>query len=227
MKKNILISVLLVCCLFFVCAEGSVVMLRDDGPLRVESETNVVSWSTTVPAGTVLTLAESGVVTKDLKTSAGITKDVDFYHVTYNSKDYYVAAYEVVESNSPAVIWEDATLYTKPCIADFRNAILEIATIVVPMGTVTDNGITFTEVRFYDTTSGSAVVKTRYVLSSKISNNSKDVKAVQMLEKAKAETDQELKMLLLSNALAIEMSPRISLYIDSESYEMMNGTSEE
>lgn len=222
MKKTVLISILVLFCLIGACAESSVVMLRNNGPLRIADDKGGVTWSITVPEGTVLPLAEKEPVTKDLVTSSGTTPNVSFYHVSYKSKEYYAAASEVVVSDTPSILWEDAVLYTKPCLSDFRNAYLEFGTMVVTGNQTVDNGISFTEVFFYDTTSGAGVVKTRYVLSSKISNNAKDVKALQMLAKADEETDRDLKLELMSNALSLEMSTRIRDYLEEKAEEMFS-----
>lgn len=219
--KKLIITLLLLSCLFAAFAEGKVIMLRDQGPLRIADDSNGVSWSITVAEGTVLELAEPEPVTKDLVTTSGTTPDVLFYHVIYNKKDYYAAASEVVVADNPRVLLDDATLYTKPCIADFRNAILEFGTLVIDGKTVTNNGITFVEVFFYDSS-----VKTRYVLADKVSTNNKDFKALQMLAKASAEKDRELQLELMGNALSLGASASIQAYLEEQAEIMFSGVTE-
>lgn len=220
--KKIIIAVLLLSCLFGAFADGKIVMLRDQGPLRIADDKNGVTWSITVPEGTVLDLVETEPVLKDLVMTSGTTPDVLFYHVTYNKKDYYAAATEVVVADAPNVLLDDAVLYTKPCIADFRNATLDFGTLTVAGKKAADNGIQFVEIFFYD--SGS--VKSRYVLSSKVSNNAKDFKALQMLAKATAEKDRELQLELMGNALSLGASPAIQSYLEEQAEILFSGIAE-
>lgn len=206
MKKFIAAAALLICAAS-VFAFDKVVMLRDNGVLRVEKDSKTVTYSSTIPAGTVLNVISDRVVTKDLYTSSGTTPNIDFYKVDYKGKEYYVRASEVAEGSGTSVIISNATLFTNPEIYAFRNAYLEIGDLVVTGKKVTASGISLTEVNFYDTTS--AKVRTRWVQTSKISNSKQDIEVMQYINTARTATESELQKNYIAIAKDMTCSPTI------------------
>lgn len=189
MKKYI--CVLLVLALSSVAfAKDKATMLRNNGPLRVANETGGVEWSITVSEGTELDLVSNAIVVKDLVMEKSTIPNCKFYKVKYNNKEYYVNETEVVVGGKAGYIVNDATLFTKPTVSSFRNAVLEFGTFVVVLNNVTNN-VAYSEIAFYDT--DEKVVKTRYVQQSNITTSQNDIDTLTIVFKAMSEKDVEFK----------------------------------
>ena len=222
MKKFliILISVLFTADIFG--ASAKLLMLRDNGPLRIENDSNGVEWAETVRAGTELELESSEIVIKDLVTSSKTYNDVKFYKVKYNKKTYFVQESDAEICDSASVIQKDALLFSRPTLYSFRNAILETGSFVVTGDTVKEFNNSFVKITFYDTNDG--IKRTRYVYSNTISNSDKDVKAILLLEKGKAAENEDLQKEFLDNAKSMKTSSLISTYISNEISKIYNIT---
>ena len=97
---------------------------------------------------------------------------------------------------------------------------LETGTFVVAGDTTKEMNITYRQIIFYDTNEG--VKRTRYVNSENISSSDKDVKAVILLETARATQNEELQKELLNNAKSIKTSILIEGYITREINKILN-----
>lgn len=213
MKKGILsILAAAIFCSGIFASPSKVIMLRENGPLRVEEGSNGVKWSKTVNAGTELDLVSDKIIKKNLVTTDKTYPDVDFYTVKYKDEKYYVQVSEVAVADSPAVICEDAVLFTRPNLATFRNALLEAGTIVAVGKKVNSCGIDFAEVSFFDSNDG--IKRTRYVEYGKLSESDKDVKAILMVQTALQIKDKDLMNETLNNARRINTSEQVSYYIE-------------
>lgn len=223
MKKSLIIlSTFLLIAANTFAASSKILMLRDNGPLRIANDSNGVEWSETVAAGTELELESKELVIKDLITSSKTYPDVKFFKVKYNKKTYYVQESDAEPCDSASVIQADALLFSKPTLSAFRNAVLETGTLVVVDNndTVTEYNNKFVRISFYDTNDG--LKRSRYVNADKISSSDKDVKAIIILEKARKSENEDLKKELLDNAASMKTTELISDYIKKETAKILN-----
>ncbi|MCR5724101.1 MAG: SH3 domain-containing protein [Treponema sp.] len=197
-------------------AKDSVVALRSGAALYETKDAQTVKYATDITAGTLLDARSSDTVIKNLYTKATTYENVKFYAVSYNKKEYFIQIRDSAVVNSAdnvAVVAENSVLFTKPHYATFRNAWLEPGTIVA-----CDNNTysEWTEITFYDTDDG--VRRTRYVLDSTLATKANDVKAIQLLEKARALKDEGLKKDFLDNAVKATSagSEKIAMYVKAE-----------
>ena len=199
-------------------AEESVVVLRTAAALYEEKDARTVKWSSTVAAGTVLTLRDNETPSLDLYTKEKTYKDVSFYAVyDGGGKKCFIQTRDAAplsgEESSFGVITENAVLFTKPHPAAFRNAWLEPGTIVAYNKQI---DLIFGEITFFDTDDG--VRRTRCVQLYKVSTDKNDIKAVQLLEKARSIKDEGLRREFLDSAAKAAEGGRgkIAAYIAAE-----------
>jgi len=223
MKKITILFTLFVLTTGLFAAPSKIIMLRDNGPLRIANNSNGVEWAETVRAGTELDLISSETVIKNLVTSSKTYPDVEFYEVSYDDKTYYVQVTDAEPGNSASVIQEDTILYTRPSLKTFRNAMLETGSFVVTGESFSEFNKSFVEIAFYDTNDG--LKRKRYVDSADVSNSDKDVKAIIILENARSTENEELKTELLNNAKAMKTSILIEAYISREINKILNVSS--
>lgn len=190
----------------------SVVALRDNTPLRSDNGKGGVVWALEVLAGQKLELLDPVPVRMNLVTTSETTPDVEFYRVRHQGKDYFVRASEVAPAAQAAVIVEDAVLFTRPRISDFRNALLEAGSIVVTGNQVSHTGVDFVEVFFFDTAAWQ--IRSRYVVSPMVSSARGDVEAVQLLQKAAAMKDTEVQQELLHSAMNLNTTMGIKTLVE-------------
>lgn len=190
----------------------SVVALRDNTPLRSDNGKGGVVWALEVLAGQKLELLDPVPVKMNLVTTSETTPDVEFYRVRHQGKDYFVRASEVAPAAQAAVIVEDAVLFTRPRISDFRNALLEAGSIVVTGNQVSHTGVDFVEVFFFDTAAWQ--IRSRYVVSPMVSSARGDVEAVQLLQKAAAMKDTEVQQELLHSAMNLNTTMGIKTLVE-------------
>ena len=206
MKKTSL-SILICLTLCFSIFAESVIILKDNASLRIENETGGTVWASEVLSGIKMELLSDGPVLKDLVTSKETTPNISFYHVKYQDKEYYVRENEATISSNVAVTKNNAVLFTNPCLSDFRNSYLETGTIISTGKKVSNNGLSFVEVEFYDTSAWAK--RTRYILEEDISNNSDDVEAIQILQKAKSLKNPDIQKELLNSVFQLNCSNNI------------------
>lgn len=190
----------------------SVVALRDNTPLRSDNGKGGVVWALEVLAGQKLELLDPVPVKMNLVTTSETTPDVEFYRVRHQGKDYFVRASEAAPAAQAAVIVEDAVLFTRPRISDFRNALLEAGSIVVTGNQVSHTGVDFVEVFFFDTAAWQ--IRSRYVVSPMVSSARDDVEAVQLLQKAAAMKDTEVQQELLHSAMNLNTTMGIKTLVE-------------
>lgn len=190
----------------------TVVALRDNTPLRSDNGKGGVVWALEVLAGQKLELLDSAPVKMNLVTTSETTPDVEFYRVRHQGKDYFVRASEAAPASQAAVIVEDAVLFTRPRLSDFRNALLEAGSIVVTGTQVSHTGVDFVEVFFFDTAAWQ--IRSRYVVSSMVSSAQSDVEAVQLLQKAATMKDREVQQELLHSAMNLNTSMGIKTLVE-------------
>lgn len=188
----------------FLVTAQSVVALRDNTPLRSDNGKGGVVWALEVLAGQKLELLDPVPVKMNLVTTSETTPDVEFYRVRHQGKDYFVRASEATPASQAAVITEDAVLFTRPRLSDFRNALLEAGSIVVAGNQVSHAGVSFTEVFFFDTAAWK--IRSRYVVADMVSEANADVEAVQLLQKATTMKDKGVQQELLHNAMNLNTS---------------------
>ena len=114
-------------------------------------------------------------------------------------------------------------MFTRPTLSSFRNARLETGTFVVTGETYNQFNTDFIAITFYDTNDG--IKRTRYVSKLNVSTNDKDVKAIMLLENAKATKDEDLKKEFLNNAKSMKTSMFIEAYISKEYNKILNVSS--
>lgn len=187
------------------------IMLRSKEPSLKTKTDKGYTWAKGIPYGTKLevnsTTPEKGLY----YWKGGSAKDVEFYSVQYQGEEYFVKADEFAIGNKFAVLSEDATLFNNARPSSFRNAVLEIGTLVLLTGRTEAFGSNnFTEIVFYDTED--TVLKTRWIQTKKYSSIEKDVKAAQLIELANFQTDASLKKEFISNALELASSSKIKEY---------------
>ena len=190
----------------------SVVALRDNTPLRSDNGKGGVVWALEVLAGQKLELLDPVPVRMNLVTTSETTPDVEFYRVRHQGKDYFVRASEAAPAAQAAVIVEDAVLFTRPRISDFRNALLEAGSIVVTGNQVSHTGVEFVEVFFFDTAAWQ--IRSRYVVSPMVSSARGDVEAVQLLQKVAAMKDTEVQQELLHSAMNLNTTMGIKTLVE-------------
>lgn len=190
----------------------SVVALRDNTPLRSDNGKGGVVWALEVLAGQKLELLDPVPVKMNLVTTSETTPDVEFYRVRHQGKDYFVRASEAAPAAQAAVIVEDAVLFSRPRISDFRNALLEAGSIVVTGNQVSHTGVDFVEVFFFDTAAWQ--IRSRYVVSPMVSSARGDVEAVQLLQKAAAMKDTEVQQELLHSAMNLNTTMGIKTLVE-------------
>lgn len=200
-------------------------MLRDNGPLRKSNDSNGVEWYKSVRAGTELELLSSELVVKNLVTSSKTYENLSFYEVKYNDEVLYVQETDAEPSEKLSVIQSDTLLFTYPSLASFRNAILETGSFIIKGDVYSQlgSGISFRKIIFYDTINN--IKRIRYVNQTDISDSEKDIKAVLLLENAKAENDDALKEEFLKNAISIKTTPLIRNYVITQIAKIYNNSS--
>ena len=196
----------------FLVTAQSVVALRDNTPLRSDNGKGGVVWALEVLAGQKLELLDPVPVRMNLVTTSETTPDVEFYRVRHQGKDYFVRASEAAPAAQAAVIVEDAVLFTRPRISDFRNALLEAGSIVVTGNQVSHTGVDFVEVFFFDTAAWQ--IRSRYVVSPMVSSARGDVEAVQLLQKVAAMKDTEVQQELLHSAMNLNTTMGIKTLVE-------------
>lgn len=191
----------------FVMAQ-TVIALRDNTPLRTDNGNGGVEWAVEVLAGQKLELLDTEPVQMDLVTSTETTPSIAFYKVRYQGKNYFIRTSEAAPASQAAVITEDAVLFTRPRLSDFRNALLEAGSIIVAGNQVSHAGIDFTEVFFFDTAAWQ--IRSRYVIADMISAADSDVEAIQLLQKATTMQDKGVQQELLHSAMNLNTSEKIT-----------------
>lgn len=199
-----------------VFAKESVVVLRTPASLYEVKEGNTVKWATEITAGTVLDKRGDDAVRMDIYTKSKTWENIEFYTVKYDGKDYFIQTRDsaaIKSAEDVGVVTENAVLYSKPHIATFRNAWIEPGTIVAE---IDHQRLLFSEVVFFD--SADEVRRTRFIYGAKVSNNSNDIKAIQLLEKARSVKDEGLQNDFLNSAVrtASAGSGKLTSYINSE-----------
>lgn len=196
----------------------TVVALRDNTPLRSDNGKGGVEWALEILAGQKLELLDTTPVQMDLVTSSETTPNVDFYKVRYQGKNYFIRTSEATPASQAAVITQDAVLFTRPRLSDFRNALLEVGSIVVAGNQVTHAGIDFTEVFFFDTAAWH--IRSRYVVTDMVSKSNSDVEAVQLLQKASAMKDKGVQQELVHSAMNLNTSSEIEKLVQDFAQEL-------
>lgn len=199
-----------------VCAKESVVVLRTPASLYEVKEGNTVKWATEITGGTVLEKQGDDAVRMDIYTKSKTWENIEFYTVKYDGKDYFIQTRDsaaIKSAEDVGVVTENAVLYSKPHIATFRNAWIEPGTIVAE---IDHPKLLFSEVVFFD--SADEVRRTRFIYGAKVSNNSNDIKSIQLLEKARSVKDEGLQNDFLNSAVktASAGSGKLTSYINSE-----------
>lgn len=205
----------------FVMAQ-TVVALRDNTPLRSDNGKGGVEWALEILAGQKLELLDTTPVQMDLVTSSETTPNVDFYKVRHQGKNYFIRTSEATPASQAAVITQDAVLFTRPRLSDFRNALLEVGSIVVAGNQVTHAGIDFTEVFFFDTAAWQ--IRSRYVVTDMVSKSNSDVEAVQLLQKASTMKDKGVQQELVHSAMNLNTSSEIEKLVQDFAQELEGST---
>lgn len=200
----------------------TVVALRDNTPLRSDNGKGGVEWALEILAGQKLELLDTTPVQMDLVTSSETTPNVDFYKVRHQGKNYFIRTSEATQASQAAVITQDAVLFTRPRLSDFRNALLEAGSIVVAGNQVTHAGIDFTEVFFFDTAAWQ--IRSRYVVTDMVSKANSDVEAVQLLQKASTMKDKGVQQELLHSAMNLNTSSGIKQLVQDFAQELEGTT---
>ena len=214
MKKLIAYIAAIAFAIAAASAAGNVVVLRSSASLYETKDATTVKWAADITAGTVLDKRDADIVSKNLYTRDKTWEDVKFYAVRYNGKDYFIQIRDsaaIAGANRAAVVADDAVLFTKAHPATFRNAWLHTGTIVA---LEEEPDRIFTEITFFDTDDG--VRRTRNVLTSKLSNAAGDIKAVQLLEKARSMKDEGLQKDFLDSASKAADTEAVSMYVKTE-----------
>ncbi len=188
---------------------ADVFMLREGGVLRTQGNKNGLEYATTVSAGTYL---ESQNVEElhNMITSSSTEKNVPFYKVKYNGKEYYARIAETAPCSGSAmmaVIKNDATIFSNPVPSDFQNKYLKTGQLVaLNDNDVSFSGITFAEIQYWDPAAWT--VKSVYVRKQNVSTYANDVKAARFISKAftftnseKDESEKEMKIDFLTKAV--------------------------
>ena len=212
--KKIFAYIALFALAFSAQAAERVLVLRSSASLYEATDGENVKWAKEVTAGTVLEAKSADEVQKNIVTKEKTWEGVKCYAVTHEKKSYFIqtrdsAALGNEQISYPAVIYENAVLFSKPHVAAFRNAWLEPGTIVA----VLHEDPVFDKIAFFDTQDG--VKRTRYVFSG-FSLEESDIKAVQLLEKARGIKDADLQKEFLENAEKTVTSEALAAYITAE-----------
>lgn len=206
-------------------AKESLVVLRSKSALYEAINSQTVKFSEEILAGTVLDKVSAGEISMDIQAQGRIGHGTDFYAVNYKGKDYFIPSSDSVivgSSKNIGITVKDAVIFTKPHPAFFKNSWLETCKIVV----IIDNpNKIFSEVMFFDIKSDS--LQTQYIQTSKISKNSSDIKAAQILDKARSEKDAEVQKGLLDEAskAASSGSGKLTSYVNSAVNEILGVSS--
>ena len=216
MKKILAFISVAVLTLASVCAKESVVVLRAKSALYEAMDSQTVRFSEGIPAGTILEKQSNDVVNMDIFSQGKKGSGIDFYAVSYEGKDYFIPESDSVAIGSAknvAILTKDSVLFTNPHPAFFKNSWLPTGTIVVILDTPNK---TFTEVMFFNAKDD--VRNSQYVQTSKLSKNTNDIKAIQLLEKARTTEDKEQQKILLDEAskAVSSGSGKLTGYVNSE-----------
>ena len=201
-----------------IFALESAIMMREGGTLWRQNDKGEIYWenkvSRTVPAGTPIEIERDKAFTATYVSSSG-RKTADFYPAKFDGNDFFVFTSHVALGEITASVISKATLYTFPKLSAFRNAILEPGTLVVT-GTdeITQNGIKFMEVQFFDTSAW--LVKTRYVLASKLSYRTDDIEGARLLGVFYSSAAQSIKREMISTALDLKLSGELPELVKRE-----------
>ncbi len=196
----------------------SAVMLREGGTLWRQNDKGEIYWenkiSRTIPAGTPIEIESDKAFNATYVSSSG-RKNADFYPAKFDGNDYFVFTSQVAVGESTAAVVSKATLFTFPKLSSFRNATLDPGTLVVP-GTdeISQNGIKFMEVQFFDTEAW--LVKTRYVLASKLSYRTDDIEGAKLLGAFFTSPAQSVKRETISIALDLKLSGELPELVKRE-----------
>lgn len=214
-------------------AKTQVYMLRPTGYLREDKGRGGVEWAMTIPEGTVLTLESPEPVKLTLITQKEKYDNVEFYKVSYEKKSYYVGANEIaLDGFGLSVILDNTTLFRNAAVSSFLNAQLEKATLVVTGLKKEYAGLNFTEIQYWSSNpNGGGEVRKRYVLTDKVSQNSKDLEAVRIvdtalsIQNADKAKERTMKLELFKNAKKLNTSDSITDYVQA-TYDKLFGEQE-
>lgn len=206
---------------FLATAKSGYMLRSNNGSLKKQTERGM-EWAVQIPFGAKVEILSETPVKAIYYWTGGKSKNaMEFYKVQYQSKEYFITANECAIGDSPIVLTEDATLFTKSRISTFRNAFLLRGTICLATGRrETAGSVSFSEVIFYDT--DEATLKTRWVQTKKISDDQNDVKAAQLVELAFVQADKGMKENFMKLALKIESTAKIREYVEEMNRKMFN-----
>ncbi|MDE6719373.1 MAG: hypothetical protein K2J68_05900, partial [Treponemataceae bacterium] len=187
-------------------------MLRSGGSLK--KQTNLgMEWAAEIPVGTELEILSEEPVKADWVWKGGSSKDRTFYKVRYQGKDYFVLTNECALGGQCAVITGDTVLYDKGRFSTFRNEFLELGSLVVLTGRMSDILNTYLrEIMFYD--SNASVIRTRWIWGANSNTLESGVKAAQLVALAKTAKDDDMKREYLSLAYGLNPYEPIREYIE-------------
>ncbi len=220
MKKTVL-AFLFMATGFFAIAKSGYMLRSNNGSLKKQTARGM-EYAVQIPFGAKVEILSDTPVNAFYYWSGGRSNSaMDFYKVSYQSEEYFIAAKECAIGENPIVITEDATLFTKDQVSSFRNAYLPRGTICLKTGKSSQKGgVSFSQVTFYD--SADSTLKTRWVQSKKISSDANDVKAAQLVELAFVQTDKGMKENFMKLALNIETTSKIKNYVEAVNKKMKN-----
>ncbi|WP_191016635.1 hypothetical protein [Treponema zioleckii] len=220
MKKTVL-AFLFMATGFFAIAKSGYMLRSNNGSLKKQTARGM-EYAVQIPFGAkVEILSDTPVSAFYYWTGGRSNSAMDFYKVSYQSEEYFIAAKECAIGENPIVITEDATLFTKDQVSSFRNAYLPRGTICLKTGKSSQKGgVSFSQVTFYD--SADSTLKTRWVQSKKISSDANDVKAAQLVELAFVQTDKGMKENFMKLAMNIETTSKIKNYVEAVNKKMKN-----
>ena len=201
-----------------IFAIESAIMMREGGTLWRQNANGEIYWenkvSRTVPAGTPIEIERDKAFSATYISSSGRNTAL-FYPAKFDGNDFFVSATQVALGESTAAVISKATLYTFPKLSSFRNAVLDPGTLVVPGNDeITQNGIKFVQVQFFDTSAW--IVKTRYVLASKLSYRTDDIEGARLLGVFYSSAAQSVKREMISTALDLKLSGELPELVERE-----------
>lgn len=219
--KKLSVSVLLMIIAVSSFAKTYGYMLRPNGPLREDKGNGGAEWSITVPEGTELEVESAVPVKMTLKTEKEDIPDISFYKVEYEGNTYYARDTEVaIGGIEIALILEDTTLFRKAEISSFMNAKIERNSLVVAGMKKEYAGTSFTEIQYWSAKGNE--IRRRYVFTDKVSTNSKDIEAVNIVARALSLKNQDpakertMRQELFNNAMSLNTSESVTVYVQEE-----------
>ncbi|MBO4858233.1 MAG: hypothetical protein J5527_06945 [Treponema sp.] len=207
------------------------VMLWDEASFWYEKPDGKMYWKLTVDYGTAFECypKESADSTNSLVESKNAIRVItstkeeakkEFTKIRYQNNDYWVQTAIIAINAVPAVVVKDNTyIYKAAEIDKITKDQLSVGTILALYEEDTINGFSKISAR-----PGTKLYEEVFIKEDKLSNNTDDIRALNMVKLIKNTKEKAMQLELLDNTKNLNVSPEIQEVLGSVEDSLVNGT---